>query len=293
MNCSNGFKEISDNEFKKSINSYRKITLEEMDPFHMVIFDNFFSNEYSNKMTEGFMKMYNRGLVEKISSHGMDTNNLCKIAWYDAYSNALNPCEKLFEILHSNHFLNYIQSLFPELYFTNHIITETHHHKIGSDDGAVHNDHDTAYFSDDPLSNGINVWYHNAMYRKFSDDQVESPRTVALIYYLDDHTIDYDRKPGENSDWYKDEWGGHTGLFHEINTNDIIDSNDYLFAKIKPIPNRLVVYELGPNSWHAFRKNMKFERNTLNLFYHSTPEFLKERWPNNPVTTFEDNHYVG
>ena len=112
-----------------------------------------------------------------------------------------------------------------------------HHHKIGSNDGAVHNDHDVAYFFDDPLPNGINVWYHNAMYRKFTDDQVESPRTVALIYYLDDHTIDYDKKSVENSDWYKDEWGGHTGLFHRVEGNDINDSNDdYLFAKIKPIP---------------------------------------------------------
>ena len=84
-----------------------------MDPFHMVIFDNFFTNKYSNKITEGFMEMYDRGLVEKVSSHRMATDNLCKIAWYDAYSNALNPCEKLFEILHSNHFFKLYTITFP------------------------------------------------------------------------------------------------------------------------------------------------------------------------------------
>ena len=222
--------------------------------------------------------------------HSMDKNSLHKVGWYDAYSQNISPCNEYLDVFFSQHFRSYVQSLFPEIPLTQHFIAEFHHHKIGSTNGYLHTDFDVAYFKDDPLPNGLNPWYFDCGYRSSCDDAVCSPRAIALIYYLNDVMLDPLPRYGHPEDWpdqntgLTDEDGGHTGLFTGPNPTDPDDThNENAFALIKPLRNRLAMYATGPYSYHAFRSNVKYERNALHMWFHTTEEYYKERYPNHDI----------
>jgi hypothetical protein len=248
------------------LNPHYKVIVDDTQPFHHVIIDDIFTGSYYNDIVSLFNNFLDNGLVEEYDHLG-NLDNLCKVKWYDAYSQNLSPMVDISKLWFSTDWHKFISSFFPEIEFDNNKILELQHHFPNAPAGYVHNDWDVAYFYDDPLPNGMNAWFYNCGYRagcqEVGEREVKSFRAVAMIYYF-------------NTDENWDEDGGDTGLFK---SND----DDSLFAKIKPLNNRLAMYEMTPQSWHAFIKSGKFTRTALHSWFHQSQPNAQSRFPDYDV----------
>ena len=200
-------------------------------------------------------------------------NKMSKFLHYDCNVLCINPKDKHpFDFIYSIEWKNFISNIFPDIPLTNNTVAEIQHHNIGSPNGWVHNDFDAAHFVNNPLDNGINVWYHNCPYRqnKPNYDLITNVRSIVLMYHLND-------KPN----WREGD-GGETAFYSNY-TKDVEDH----FLKINPVQNRLVVYEINPFSYHSFKSNIKHERTTFIQWYHSSMEDTKNRF------TSSHNFYRG
>jgi hypothetical protein len=258
------------------LNPNYKITVDDTQPFHHVIIDDIFVDSYYKNVVSLFDRFLENGLVEDYN-HLDNLNNLCKVRWYDAYSQNISPMVDVSRIWFSKEWHEFISSFFPEIEFDKNKILEIQHHLPNSPAGYVHNDWDVAYFYNDPLPNDMNVWFYNCGYRagcqQEGENEVKSFRAVAMIYYF-------------NTDERWDEDGGDTGLFESH-----VDKS--LFAKIKPINNRLAMYEMTPYSWHAFMKSGKFTRTALHSWFHQSQPSAQSRFPNHDLYENVKSHLSG
>ena len=248
------------------LNPDYKIVVDEEKPFHHIIIDDIFNDSYYNDVISVFNKFIDNGLLDSHDNLN-NLNNLCKVEYYDAYSQNLSPSVDISRIWFSKDWHKFISKFFPKIKFDNNKILEMQHHLPNSPSGDIHTDWDVAYFYDDPLPNNMNVWFYNCGYRlgcqNEGDKELKSFRAIAMIYYF-------------NTDENWDEDGGDTGLF----TSNEFDS---LFAKIKPMNNRLAIYEMAPNSYHSFIANGKFTRTALHSWFHQSQEFVKNRFSNDDI----------
>lgn len=231
-------------------------------PFKYVVIDNFFKPEFLNQIKEKFDKTIELGLTE-------DHNDLSRFRFfnpkinYDGYlfTPQLTDEEplKLFYSLNWNLFFSKMFNK-PTTFGTNFAL---HHHPTGDRTGWVHNDYATFVFPQlRKLSNGV--------HRTFKEEQdgLDRPkgdlpepylqkRVIALIYYF-------------NNDEWKEGDGGETGLYSSKNIDDLV-------AKIAPINNRMLAFDISPKSFHAFQKNLK-ERNCFVQWFHSDLEWCEEKY---------------
>ena len=217
-----------------------------------LVIEDFFTQEYAEEMKRAFdIELKNRGLAK-----ANDKEKFSKMFNYDAYNYTPFPdIEGPFRVFFSREWYELFEKIFGRK-FDENVMTTLHHHEINSETGYVHNDFGIYAFRQRPFINKLNHWYYNSNYQthKPGDDvskqeNVEfTRRSVALIYYM-------------NGDGWHEGDGGETGFFNE--KKDVRP-----FVKIAPKPNRLLVFKINQNSYHAFIKNIKYPRNTIIQWFH-------------------------
>ena len=225
-------------------------------PYRYTIIDDFFTDEYYQKLCSEYERFLALGLAEED-----DQYRFSRFSSYDAYGFTPNPREEsAISIFRTQAWRQYFSDLFS-IDFTDDEVMALHHHLPSSKDGWVHNDYSLCSFSDDYLQNGINPWYHQCTYE--DSDPFKQPntrkvmRSVTLIYYLNN---DCDGK-----------YGGETGLFSDEHT---------LAEKVAPKNNRLMAFEVSPHSFHAFQANTKYPRSTITQWFHADPQETFKRFNN-------------
>ena len=151
-------------------------------------------------------------------------------------------------------FQNYIEEKF-DIETTKFIAPSAHLHEPPSKNGYIHSDYNIVSFKDDPDDYGFmscNVDY--------TDDTIAHPdtkkliRSIALLYYLD-------------NDDSLESIGGGTGIY---------DKNNELIKSVEPKSNRLLIFEMTHNSYHAFI-GANFKRSCIVSWFHSEPAYMRER----------------
>ena len=137
-----------------------------------------------------------------------------------------------------------------------------HHHSIGSRDGFAHNDLNPGWFvrtgADIDIPRGDMCHYRTGAPANANVRPVEMIRGVALVYYLN------------NLPWQPGD-GGETGLFRA--PYDV-----HPVVSVPPINNSLVAFECTPQSFHAFRSNHRYPRNSISSWVHRDKSTVVARW---------------
>lgn len=129
-----------------------------------------------------------------------------------------------------------------------------HFHSSGDRTGFVHHDYASKLFAvTDRLDNGV-------IYRdRGVSSQIKlnsQRRIIALLYYLG------------NEEWQEGD-GGETGLYRSK-----VESAAKLVA---PKNNRLLAFQISPDSLHAFQQNFK-ARSSIVQWFHIDEPWAKERY---------------
>lgn len=239
----------------------------EKEPFQHIVIDNAFPEKFNKEISLEFEKVKSRGL----SNVPLDPKRFSTLGKYDAFSWALPPDERnpLF-FFYSKELRDYFANLF-QIECTNDVSAGMHHHEIQSKSGWVHNDYTAVSFKN-KVTDEMNPWYMDCPHQT----DVPLPgahigvRAIAILYYFTDKV------------WQEGD-GGETGLYLNENTSSLI-------KKVAPINNRLLAFEVNPKSFHAFLSNLKYERNSIVMWFHQKPSLSIERfkmpyskWKRKPV----------
>lgn len=220
-------------------------------PFKHIIADNLFSDTFYKFLCKAFDRRLERGLSEDYNK-----NKFWKFGHYDAYCYNLKPekddCSHPFYTLEWQKWVNN----FFDLKLNKSMLAEFHHHLPNSKKGYIHNDYDISSFIREPLANGVNPHRHKIDYRGRTEGaDIYCVRSIAMLYYFN------------NPDFMD---GGETGLFKNY------DDEKPKFA-VKPYNNRLLAFEISPNSWHSFLSN-KVVRNSMVMWFHSPEQYMTNRY---------------
>lgn len=225
-------------------------------PFRYFVADNFFTPDYYEQLVQVFDAAVHQGLAE--TPHQL---RFSRMGAYDAYGYTPSPYdESPINHLRTPEWIELFQNAFA-IDVTQDEIMGFHHHPVDSADGWKHNDYALCSMVDDPLLSGVNSWYYQCDYED-SDfgKQIETRkimRAITIIYYLNNECS------GEH--------GGETALF---------DTEGNAVAKVAPVNNRLLAFEVSPYSFHTFLRNTKFPRNSITQWFHQNPELMYERFGN-------------
>lgn len=220
-------------------------------PFPNIIIDNFFPEDFYQSLVKEFQSVLNRGLSEKTNIH-----QFSRFPHYDAYSFTPQPLGGTpSDIFYTPAWLDFICSFFPNVNRSADTNAVFHYHKVGSQNGWPHCDFSWGAFKNDPLSNGVNAWYHQGPHT--TDPPAEpgffhSIRSVAVLYYIN------------NKPWHEGD-GGETGLYAGKDLGSLV-------TKVAPINNRLLLFEVSPDSYHSFLSNVANERNSVVQWAFEKPE---------------------
>jgi hypothetical protein len=146
-----------------------------------------------------------------------------------------------------------------------------HHHQIDSRDGTVHRDLGVGWFSTQPRTDGVNPMdltrcsYTQPRSQIVGIEPRETVRAVTVIYYLGNRSS----RPGA---------GGETGLYRFID-----DPIDEPVVNVPPINNSLLIFENTPISFHSFRRNRHYPRNSVILWLHRSIDAARARWDENGI----------
>jgi hypothetical protein len=157
-----------------------------------------------------------------------------------------------------------------------HVNAGIHHHRIGSEDGRVHNDLNPGWFAGPPTRDGVTVsdgkfcHYTTGTVAYSGLQPIEVIRAVALIFYLC------------NPSW-RDGQGGETGLY--TGPDDRVSEPA---VAIPPINNTLVAFECTPVSYHCFISNRVHARNTVIMWLHRPKRDVVARWGANAIREWSE-----
>ena len=183
-----------------------------------------------------------------------------------------------FYFSHTLWWKNFITGMFPDIPTNNNIMSELHSHVVGTESGWIHNDYDAVQFAYKPIQNGLNPWYKNCQYRDIEAKPglMVNVRSIVLIYHIND-------KPG-----WKEGDGGETAFYNSIEAD--VDTGHTI--KVNPLPNRLIAYEINPWSWHSFLKNVKHERDSFIMWYHTDIDIQSRRYPTESDNLWKSNSII-
>ncbi len=225
-------------------------------PFRHVVIDDAFPESFHRMICAEFDKVISRGLSETPSN----PEKLSRIGKYDAYGWCFPPnAESPLSFFYSKEWRDFTTNLFG-IPCTDDTEASFHHHKVGSQSGWTHNDYTAMSFRDTPPGK-INPWYFNCPLQTdvpMPDTHV-GVRALAILYYF-----------GKSGEWREGD-GGDTGIYANKN-------RDSIATKVSPIPNRLLLFEVSPRSYHAFITNLRLERNVIVQWFHQDPKTSLERF---------------
>jgi hypothetical protein len=233
------------------------------EPFNHIIIDNLFNDNIYASLCNKFSIFISKTVPYKNQKNA--TSN------YDAYIYGLSTKELVdgYDFFASEELKNFVEKTF-NIVTTKHVAPSVHFHKSPSKSGFIHRDMNIVSFIN---SNNKFVCTGGTNYTDDTEtnpDTIKVMRTIAMIYYFNNDNSSYD--------------GGGTGIYSSYNGG--------LIKTIEPINNRLFIFEITHNSYHAFI-GCDYDRSCLVNWFHSGPAYsvnrqwkyfrknpnLIERWP--------------
>jgi hypothetical protein len=279
---------IIENNLKQHNYISNKITFTYFNkPFNYLIIDNLFNETIYDEISKKFKLFIDRTIPYK-DQPGATSN-------YEGYISGLSlaDCIDGYDFFISDELKVFTETVF-DIETNRYMSPSAHFHKSPSKDGFIHRDMNICSFKKDSSKK---IVVNNCIY---TDDSADTQpytqkviRSIAFLYYLNN--------PNNLEDYY----GGGTGIYDSYNGKKI--------DEIKPINNRLFMFEISYNSFHAY-VGSNFDRSCVVGWYHSSPayivnrhwkkyykmakknESLIERWGNNPKGGYwpieKDPHYT-
>ncbi|MDA8521562.1 2OG-Fe(II) oxygenase [Acidovorax sp. NCPPB 4044] len=232
-------------------------------PFPHRVIDGYLPPEAHRAFRDRLDALLARGL-----SQHRDAGRLSKIGGYDCFHWVIPPdAPDALQHFYRRAFRDDVAQAFG-LDFTPEVNAQINHHPVGSRNGTWHTDYVHCFHSEDPLSGeGMRPWYFGCEYQAGTPlaggstaPILKRVRTAAFLYYLD------------GDDWSEGD-GGETGLGYESPFNDGIQ----IHTAVAPRPNRLLVFECCPHSFHRVLGNRRWPRSLVIGWLHGTPESAESR----------------
>jgi hypothetical protein len=220
-------------------------------PFNHVIIDNLFNQVSYKKLCDIFPEFIARTVPYK-DQPGATSD-------YEGYISGLtlDDMKNEYGLFASKDLQNFVEKTF-NIKTTQYISPSAHFHKAPSKSGFIHRDmnicsfvrNDTAEF----VVPGGGLNYTDDF---ISDDPraVKVIRSIALLYYL-------------NNEDSIESTGGGTGIYDGY--------NGALVKTIEPKNNRLFIFEMCQNSYHAFI-GANYNRSAIVSWFHSSPAYIINR----------------
>jgi hypothetical protein len=242
-------------------------------PFNYIIIDNLFSQSIYSSICSKFSSFISRTVPYK-DQPGATSD-------YEGYiaGLGLEDLNKGYDFFASKELQSFIEKQF-NIKTSKYISPSAHFHKAPSKSGFIHRDMNICSF--DP--NRQNTDFVTTGGVAYTDDSntnsnsIKMIRSIALLYYLN------------NTDTLGAKGGG-TGIY------DGYDGN--LIYTVEPKNNRLFMFEICHNSYHAFI-GANFDRSAIVSWFHSSPAYIVhrhldyyknnsnfiERWSKRPINEY-------
>ena len=225
-------------------------------PFNHIVIDNLFDESTYNSMCKIYPDFISRTKPYK-DLPGATSD-------YEAYITGFGYDELIknagYELFASKYLQNFVESSF-NIKTNEFIAPSAHYHKAPSKDGFVHNDYNIVCFGQrgaEFTCTGHTDYCNDLDEENIDVNKSKVVRSIALLYYL-------------NNDVGKNSIGGGTGIF---------DSHHRLVKSIEPKNNRLFMFEINTNTYHAFI-GANFDRSTIVSWFHSDVAYHAHRnWKN-------------
>jgi hypothetical protein len=220
-------------------------------PFNYIVIDNLFNSHIYESLSKKFPEFIARTKPYK-DQPGATSD-------YEGYIYGLSSEELIdgYDFFASIKLKNFIEHKF-NIKTSKYISPSAHFHKAPSKSGFIHRDSNICSFPILANHTGMSTSGKGATYTDDSNlnkNSVKMMRSIALIYYL-------------NNNDSIDSTGGGTGIY-----------NGYQGSLIKTIEaknNRMFIFEIGHNSYHAFI-GANFDRSAIVSWFHSSPAYIVNR----------------
>jgi len=220
-------------------------------PFNYLVIDNLFNSETYLKISKRFKSFIDRTVPYK-DQPGATSN-------YEGYISGLSEqdCNEGYDFFISNELKTFTEKTF-DIKVTKYMSPSAHFHKSPSKDGFIHRDMNICSFNKNYKKKLIlnNCFYTDDSLGKQPDSE-KVIRSIAFLYYLNN--------PKNLEDYY----GGGTGIYDGYKGKKI--------DEIKPVNNRLFIFEICHNSFHGY-VGSNFDRSCIVGWYHSSPAYIVNRY---------------
>lgn len=218
-------------------------------PFRHIVIDNLFNDEIYQKLCDKFPSFISRTKPYK-DQPGATSD-------YEGYISGLGLSDLTdgYDFFASKDLQSFVEKEF-DIKTNKYISPSAHFHKAPSKNGFIHRDYNICSFmynKGDAFMTTGGVAYTDDT--KYNTDSVKVIRSIALLYYLNN-------KNDESS------IGGGTGIYSGYQGE--------LIKTIEPKNNRLFIFEMTYNSYHAFI-GANFDRSAVVSWFHSSPAYMINR----------------
>lgn len=223
-------------------------------PFHHVVLKDVFDHDTYNLLSSNFQSYISRTVPYKDQPGAVHN-----YAGY-IYGMKKEDCINGYEFFISETWKNFCSNLF-NIETNQYTALSAHWHKAPSEKGFVHRDLNICSVL--PVdNNNKEIQLTGSCY--YSEDSVDRQpnsfkiiRSVALLFYLNN------KDPLEEND------KGGTSIYSSWDFNSFI-------KEIKPVNNSVFIFEVCPDSFHAF-SGANFDRSSMVQWFHSSPAYLLHR----------------
>lgn len=221
-------------------------------PFNYMIIDNLFNQEMYRKLCDKFPSFISRTKPYK-DQPGATSD-------YEGYISGLGLNDDLidgYDLFASKELQSFVEKEF-NIKTSKYISPSAHFHRAPSKSGFIHRDMNICSFKVTDPNDDTFVTTGGVVY---TDDTRSNPhsvkmiRSIAMLYYL-------------NNDDSHSATGGGTGIYSAYNGG--------LLSTIEPKNNRLFIFEICNNSYHAFI-GANFDRSAIVNWFHSSPAYIMHR----------------
>lgn len=219
-------------------------------PFKYIVIDNLLNDTIYGQVCSKFKSFIDRTVPYK-DQPGATSD-------YEGYISGLSvaDCVNGYDFFLSQEFKDFTEKTF-DIKTNKYMSPSAHFHRAPSKNGFIHRDLNICSFTD--TNNRIVT--NNCFYTDDSKNKQPASkkvvRSIAFLYYLN------------NPNNLDDYTGGGTGIYSSYSGG--------LITEVKPVNNRLFMFEICHNSFHAYI-GANFDRSCVVGWYHSSPAYMINRY---------------